>query len=54
MAERGDVANIQKKSIFQIQPFLAQILRKNLKKYEKLAKLKHKNEKRSISRICTK
>ena len=30
MAERGDVANIQKNSIFQIQPFFAEILRENL------------------------
>ena len=51
MAERGDVANIQKNSIFQIQPFFAQILRENHKKHEKLeklAKLKDENVKRSI------
>ena len=57
IAERADVANIQKNSIFQIQPFFAQILRENLKKHEKIekiAKLQDKNEKRSISRICAK
>ena len=51
IAERGDAADIQKNSIFQIQPFFAQILRENLKKHEKLeklAKLKEKNKKRSI------
>ena len=45
MAERGEAADIQKNSIFQIQPFFAQILRENLKK---LAKRKYKNKNRSI------
>ena len=48
IAEMGDAVAIQKNYIFQIQLFFVQIVRENLEKHEKLAKLKDKNEKRSI------